>query len=367
MTGREKQILEIIQEDPMISQEDLAKRLDITRTSVAVHISNLIKKGYIIGKGYVTNNSSYVSIVGGVNIDIGGKPSSELVKSDSNPGSVNITVGGVGRNIAHNLSLLGVNTKLFTAMGSDLYAEKIKESCKENNIDISNAKIIEGGKSSVYLFIADESGNMIMAISDMDICEKINIPYLSSNLKSINSSPLLLIDANIPQESIEYLCDNVNVPIFADPVSTKKAVKFKNVLSKIHTLKPNLIEAELLSEIKIEDRLSLIKAGSTLLEKGVKRVFISLGAKGVFVCDEKTRFIMSPYPAQTINTTGAGDAFTSGLIYSYLSGYDITKTCKYAQACAALATESKETINENISVKKAENKIDSYVVNIENI
>ena len=47
MTQRERQILEWIRQDPMISQQELAEKAGITRSSAAVHISNLMKKGYI--------------------------------------------------------------------------------------------------------------------------------------------------------------------------------------------------------------------------------------------------------------------------------------------------------------------------------
>ena len=57
MTQREQQILDWITEDPMISQEALAERAGITRSSVAVHISNLMKKGYITGKGYIVHTA----------------------------------------------------------------------------------------------------------------------------------------------------------------------------------------------------------------------------------------------------------------------------------------------------------------------
>ena len=64
MTQREAQILQWIQENPLISQQELADRAGITRSSVAVHISNLMKKGYIDGKGYIcllyTSNSFLV-------------------------------------------------------------------------------------------------------------------------------------------------------------------------------------------------------------------------------------------------------------------------------------------------------------------
>ena len=86
MTQRERQILNWIEENPMISQQELAERAGITRSSVAVHISNLMKKGCIAGKGYIVTRSPYVTVVGGMNMDIGGWPSETLVAQDSNPG-----------------------------------------------------------------------------------------------------------------------------------------------------------------------------------------------------------------------------------------------------------------------------------------
>ena len=72
MTQRERQVLQLIESDPLISQQDIAKKLGITRSSVAVHISNLTKKGCIAGRGYVLRSGSYAVVVGGVNVDIGG-------------------------------------------------------------------------------------------------------------------------------------------------------------------------------------------------------------------------------------------------------------------------------------------------------
>ena len=125
MTKREQQILQWIAEDPMISQEALAARAGIARSSVAVHISNLMKKGYIAGKGYVLRQADYAVVIGGVNMDIGGQSFGPLVARDSNPGAVRVSPGGVGRNIAHNMALLGLDVRMLTALGDDLYARQI--------------------------------------------------------------------------------------------------------------------------------------------------------------------------------------------------------------------------------------------------
>jgi len=68
MTSREKEILEIIKKDPMIPQQEIADILNINRSSVAVHIANLMKKGYIKGKGYIVMEEKMVSVLGGSNI-----------------------------------------------------------------------------------------------------------------------------------------------------------------------------------------------------------------------------------------------------------------------------------------------------------
>ena len=104
MTRREQEILAWIRDNPLISQQELAQRAGITRSSVAVHISNLMRKGLIRGRGYLLGEGAYVAVVGAGNVDIGGTPDSALVPADSNPGRVTVTLGGVGRNIAENLS-----------------------------------------------------------------------------------------------------------------------------------------------------------------------------------------------------------------------------------------------------------------------
>ena len=239
MTQRERQVLQLIEKDPLISQQQIADKLGITRSSAAVHISNLSRKGLIAGRGYVLRSGSYAVVVGGVNVDIGGRSFAPLVSADSNPGRVTISLGGVGRNIAHNLCLMGVDVRLLTAYGDDVYGEKVSASCSETGIDITHALRVKGGTTSTYLFISGPDGDMAMALSDMAICDQITPGYLSSNLTVLQNAQVIVCDTNIPQESLIFLAENAKVPIFCDPVSTAKAEKLLPILSRIHTLKPN--------------------------------------------------------------------------------------------------------------------------------
>lgn len=351
MTQRERELLNWIAENPLISQQELAEKAGITRSSVAVHISNLMKKGYIAGRGYVLRSASYAAVVGGVNMDIGGRAAAPLVMADSNPGQVRMSLGGVGRNIAHNLALLGADVRMLTAFGDDLYAQKIAASCGELGIDIAQALQVPGAATSTYLFLSGPDGDMALAVSDMDICGHVTPAYLQSRRALLDNAQLIVIDANIPAESIRWLCENIRVPIFADPVSTAKAVRLNPVLGKLHTLKPNRMEAELLSGVAITDSASLEKAARVLLDTGLRRVFLSLGKDGVYAADRSGALRLPCCPAESVNATGAGDAFMAALAWAYLEGTDLADTTRLAQAAAAIALEGAETINPALSAR----------------
>lgn len=357
MTNREKQIFEWIVGDPTISQEELAQKAGITRSSVAVHISNLMKKGYIVGKGYITQTEPYAVVIGGINIDIGGRPMKKLVAHDSNPGRVNLSVGGVGRNIAHNMRLLGIPVKLITAVGDDANAAHISESCADIGIDLTHSLKVPQGATSTYIFISDENGDMELAVSDMEIYSRLTPAFLASKLPVINKAKLVVVDTNIPEESIAWLAENCKAPLFADPVSTTKAQKLVGSLSALHTIKPNRIEAEVLTGVRITDERSARQAASTLLDRGIRRVYITLGGDGVLCADGKEQLLIPCGPVNIVNATGAGDAFMAALAFAHLNGLPLNDSCQLGLNAAALTMQSAETVNPDMSVEAITNTL----------
>ncbi len=357
MTQRERQILRWIEEDPMISQQELADKAGITRSSAAVHISNLMKKGHIAGRGYIVRTAPYAVVAGGVNMDIGGRSCEGLIPRDSNPGQVRMSLGGVGRNIAHNMALLGVEVHLLTAFGDDVSAQKVAASCGELGIDISHALQVPGGTTSTYLYIAGPSGDMELAVADMEIYEHVTPAFLASRAALLNTAQLVVVDTNIPAPSIRWLAENCTAPLFADPVSTTKAEKLRPILGRLHTLKPNRLEAELLSGVPITDVDSAGRAAEALLETGLRRVFISMGGDGVLAADHSGQIHVPCIPGKMVNTTGCGDAFMAAIAWAYLEGTDLEGTARAGLAAASIAMESGETINPSMSVEGIRSRI----------
>lgn len=351
MTLREKEILQILKNNPMISQQEIADMLDISRASVAVHITNLMKKGQILGKGYILRKENYVTVIGGSNMDIQGFPNNPLVMYDSNPGKVDISMGGVGRNIAENLSRLNVNTKLISAIGNDLYGNTILSECKNLNIDVNDCLVSDEYSTSIYVSILNNSKDMQLAISHMDIIEKLDESFIHSKHKSIDDSKAIVIDTNLSNEAIDFITRTYShLPIFVDTVSTAKCLKIKDILDRFEGIKLNKYEAETLSGIKIENLDDVKKSCEFFINKGIKNVFITLGGDGVY-CAKTDKAVHIPgVKINIINATGAGDAFMSGIMYGFMNDLDLEETAKFSVGASILALSHKNTINPNLSV-----------------
>lgn len=294
----------------------------------------------------------YVSIVGGTNIDIQGIPFNKLIPKDSNMGEVKISLGGVGRNIGENLVKLGVNTKLISVLGDDPYGIRILDDSKSKGLDMDDSLILEGEDTSIYLSILDESHDMALALSSMEIYNKMTVEFIKTKNHIIENSMICIIDTNIPIDVIEYILLNNRKTIFMlDTVSTSKAKKVKDFIGYFHTIKPNRLEAEVLTGMTIQDNKDLKKAAEYFFEKGVKRVFITLGAKGVYYNDGTTEGLLDNPKINIVNATGAGDAFVAALAYSYLSDMKIDDAVRFAQAASIVALSHEDTINPNMSIE----------------
>ena len=297
------------------------------------------------------NNTScpYIAVVGAVNIDIGGHSYKPLIDKDSNPGKVNYSFGGVGRNIAHNICLLGGNVKFLTAMGDDIYAHQINEHCAKIGIDLTHSIVVPGENTSTYLFITGPDGDMSIAISDMDIAKNITPEFIKERLDVLNNAAAVVFDANLTEETIKFIAENCTAPLVVDPVSVSKAYKIKPVLKHLTLFKPNIIEAEYLSGVEITDMESMKKAAAAIFEAGVKHLYMTLGETGTYYKGIGGEFFIPVVKADVKNTTGAGDAFCATITYSYVNGIEPFYAASYGAAASAMAIETTETINENLS------------------
>lgn len=357
MTNREKQILDLIRANPLISQMELSVKLGIKRSSVAVHIGNLIKKGLIKGKGYIVDDVPCVAVIGGANVDIAGFINNETIARDSNPGKIRISSGGVGRNIAENLARLGVNTKLITAVGDDLFSQKIIEDCIAAGVDTSLSRKISGAPSSIYLAVLNKKGEMDLAVSDMEVIEEISTDYLKNIQAVLNRASIIVMDTNLSNASLEYVAETYGNKLYLDTVSTAKALKVRPFLRKCHTIKPNRKEAEALTGMEIKTLAQANDALSFFLDLGLNSAIISMGEKGVVYGSRTERGKFKLNKTDISNATGAGDAFMAGLVCGRMTGKNLKESVKLASIASYLTMKNEKTAYNEITLDKIDHTL----------
>jgi len=289
------------------------------------------------------------AVVGAANIDIGGFPRGRIALQDSNPGRVVLSAGGVGRNIACNLSRLGIEAHLVAPLGTDAFADIVRADCARAGVDTGLCFTFAGAASSAYLFIADLGGDMQLAVNDMDICLRMTPKALAARVDALNAMDAVILDANLPEETISFLAARVRVPLIADAVSAAKVHRLLPALPRLRALKPNAIEASALTGLPVRDRASAEAAVCKLVEMGVERAFITLGERGVCAADAEDVAFIPGATVQMVNATGAGDAFTAALAWAELTGLDLRQSALAGLAAASMAVEAEETVNPRLT------------------
>ena len=316
------------------------------------------REGNLFDRRALLRTETPVFVIGAVNMDLSGTPAEPLRAGDSNPGRITLTPGGVGRNIAENLRLLGRKVSLITVMGDDAYAAVIREQCLNAGIDLQYSFTDPLGRTSAYLCINEQDGDLNVAVSDMAICDELIPAKLEPLLPVLNHGSMVIVDANIPEETISWIGQHITVPLAADPVSMAKAPRLKSLLHRLALLKPNVQEAELLTGMTFRGDGDLSRMADTLHRLGVKRVYLSLGARGVWADDVREGGELIPCaPGRIVNTSGCGDAFVAAAADAYLNGLGTFEAARRALAASAICAEETSAVSARLSPEAIDLKL----------
>ena len=306
----------------------------------------------------------YIVGVGAANIDLNGASVAPIHLRDSNPGHISLSAGGVTRNVCENLARLGADVKLLSCVGDDVFGSYIRRSCADAGIDDSHLCVAAGAHSSMYLSILDADGDMLVGMSDMRIVQQ-DMPeaYLLSKKALIQGAKIVTCDPCMGEKTLLQLLElcTPGQILCVDPVSCAYARVVAPLIGKFHTAKPNRMELEILSGMQIRSDDDLPRAGEAVLKKGLRRLFVSLGADGCFYMDDTGIVLRRKLkPAKMVNASGAGDSFAAAMLYATLQGFDAEKTLDYAMAAGIAAVSHERTINPNMSVSLLEDILKTH-------
>ena len=291
--------------------------------------------------------------IGGANVDFSIRSFAAVQLRDSNPGESRISAGGVTRNIIENLARMGEHCQLITAFGDDLFGTYLRQECAAVGIGTDHALLCPGKATTCYAAMNDEQGDMLIGMSDMRLLRELTSAFLETKLDILRSAGAIVLDGNLPEETLAYLCSGVldGVKLYADPVSTTYAKKFSGIVGALHCIKPNRMELSALTGMETDSDEGLERAADFVLAQGCEEVVVSLGEKGCYWADARgNRFTAAHSPVEHMaNATGAGDAFLAGLIHAEALGFSARNCADMALSAGRLACISPETVSRTMS------------------
>jgi pseudouridine kinase len=310
----------------------------------------------------MTPRLAYVALIGGANMDIAAHSSAAPVPGDSNPGRIACSPGGVARNVAENLLRLGVDARLLSVLGDDVFGQALRQAAADIALDLSACSTIPGQRTATYLSLHGPDGDMGVAVNDMGILDCLTPELLGQHTGVLEGAAALVVDCNVRPDVLAWIAVYwLDKPVFAEAVSVAKCRKLLPVLGQIHTLKANRLEAQALSGLPIQSLQSACDAARSLHQRGVRNVVISLGGDGVAWCDAGGAVgHQHVHAVQMASATGAGDALLSGLVYGHLQGLPLDQAVRFAMACAELTLSSTLANSPELSVAAVKARLQEH-------
>lgn len=291
-------------------------------------------------------------IVGASNLDIKGQSDAHLVPHTSNPGAVQTTAGGVGRNIAENLARLGVPTRLLSVVGNDVYARHVVEVTAAAGVDMQHVLVDPDLPTGVFLALLNSHGDLESAVADMGVLSRVSPEYLARHADLFAGAGFVALDADIPEASLLYCadqCERHGVPLCVEPISGARARQILPYLHRFSMVTPNREEAEVLVGFPLRTAEDIERAGAELVRLGVRWVVITLGAEGVLAATAERVEFLSSISTVVTDTVGAGDALTAGTLAGLLEGQDFFDAVRQGIACATLTLGSRLAVHPELS------------------
>ncbi|XP_073944288.1 uncharacterized protein [Choristoneura fumiferana] len=352
--------------------------VEFNKLKNADHLTNSFNIGFSRGRdttsrGLHTSSASRpyepVLIIGGSNVDRTYRVTEQQIKLDgsTHPCLTTTGAGGVARNMAEALwRLRGRRARLLTAVADDADGRYLSEIAPGLMLD---GCIIRGARTPTYAAVMDAHGECRLGLGDMALHDHISIDLVNRHMKVLENAPLVILDGNAPQSTIEYViqhCNRLNKPVFYEPTDRRKAAKAFAKRFRITYSSPNIAELRAMAQAvqphliptctnDVKEILDLSK----ILSPFVECLIITLGSNGVIVVksqvtDNEKTVNARHYPADVIvgikNVSGAGDCFASGFLHGVLSGLSEASCVSVGFTTAKSALLSVNTVPSNFDV-----------------
>lgn len=273
-----------------------------------------------------------IGVVGSINMDMTVKAERIPLKGETLKGwDLQYIPGGKGANQAVAMAMLGAEVEMFGCVGDDAAGESLVKNLRDTGVETGHIKVVPGVPTGLAMITVGENDNTIIVVAGAN--DHVDIDYVNEVKDSILECEIVLLQHEIPQETVEYviaLCADSGVKVVLNP-GPARPVK-QETLEKVTYLTPNEHEAVILfgRDISFEE----------MMKKYPEKLVITQGSRGVSTCLKSGEVILVPArKSNVVDTTGAGDTLNGAFTVAVTEGKGIADALAFANTAAGLSTE----------------------------
>lgn len=254
--------------------------------------------------------------------------------------------GGKGANQAMAASRTGARVHFVSKVGKDQFSQFAFDHLSAS--DIHSFKLYQSESEptgNAIIYVSQQDGENMIAIysganqtlTDAEVAE------MTHELSGADVLLLQLENNFSATLNAMKLANTLGVRVIMNPAPFSDDVL--KCLQYVDVITPNETEASLLSGVEVTDLESAREAAQAIVRQGAKRVIITMSSRGALILDNGQFQHIPAFPALSVDTTGAGDAFNGAFAAALASGQTIAQAATYAAAFASLAVEREGASN----------------------
>lgn len=271
-----------------------------------------------------------IAVVGSINMDMTVAADRIPTKGETVFGTdLKYVPGGKGANQAVAASKLGADTAMYGCVGDDAAGEQLLENLREQGVDESKIKIVPGVPTGIAVITVADKDNVIVVVPGAN--GRVDTDYVDSILDELLKSDMVLLQHEIPQETVEYVigkCAAAGVPVVMNPAPARPVSQ--ETVDKVSWITPNETEAAIIFGDRPIDEM---------LADYPNKLVVTLGSDGTAAADGETLLRVPARKSEVVDTTGAGDTFNAAFAVRCAAGDSLEDALHYANTAGGLSTE----------------------------
>jgi pseudouridine kinase len=279
------------------------------------------------------------------------------VSGTSNPSAVSTSAGGVARNVAENLALLGARVRLVSRVGDDDAGRMLVSNLRTRGVDTSPVVVDAAAPTAQYVAVLDPAGELVIGAAAMEILDGVT----PEDIEAAWPAPgeWLFVDCNVPAATLAAVVAKARADgtrLAVDAVSTPKVTRLVGEagLRGIRVLFCNLDEARaLLTALDHPSDGGAYAIAQDIVALGARAVVLTLGIQGVIIAGVWGVRAVPAVPARVVDVTGAGDALVAGALSVLARGDTLDAAVRIGLAAAAFTVASPLSVRPDVAASSA--------------